>query len=140
MPRWPDRHIRGPVARALREARGLRQTDLADLIPGMANSSSIAHIERGARPGIPWIGPLAKALDVHPGVLTGQIPAIAALRDIAGLTPAQLATDVGITARQLAAIERGSTTPAPDVAARIARRLAAHPDAISPPGHHRAAA
>lgn len=139
MPRWPDRHIRGPVARALREAHGYRQKDLAKLA-GMENSSSLAHIERGHRPGIPWIDRLATALDVHPDVLTGQIPAVAALRGIAGLTPTRLAADVGITIRQLTAIERGSVTPDPEVTARLARRLAVHPDAITPPGERRSAA
>lgn len=140
MPRWPARHIRGPVLRALREARGLRQTDLATLVPGMENSSSLAHIERGARPGIPWIDRLATALDVDPDVLTGQIPAVATLREARAFTPARLAADVGITVRQLTAIERGSVTPDPEVTARLARRLAVHPDAITPPGERRSAA
>lgn len=135
MPRWSTRRVRGPVVRALRLAHGYTGIEFLDH-PELAalprrDSAVLSHIEAGRGAWFAWIDPLAAALNVAPDVITGQVPAIAALRTAAGITPTTLAADLGITPHHLAALERGSQDPDPALAARLARRLAVPVDVVS---------
>ena len=58
--------------------------------------------------------------------------AMMAIRDLAGVKPARLAADIGISPSHLSNIDRGKQ-PSPAVIARIAERLGVSIDAITSP-------
>lgn len=123
------RRAHGPTVRALRIAR--RAT--IDTIADAANISRgyLSKVERGIRNPEPDVtARLAVALDVPVDILTGQRPALPALRDLLGIAADALAADVGLIPAQLDRIERGLTTPSADVLTRIAVRLGVEPAAL----------
>lgn len=123
------RRAHGPTVLAIRQARGLTM----DTVATAANISPgyLSKIERGVRRAEEaTTARLATALDVRPEILTGQRPALAVLRDLLGVTPDELAHDVGISPQRLGAIETGAAQPSPDLVAALARRLGVDPAAL----------
>lgn len=120
----------GRVVRALRIARGLRVLELAD--QAGIGRSHLAHIEAGRKQGTIAGPAIASALDVELDVLTGRLPALAALRTAGNLTPERLAAEIGVTPTRLRRIETGIETPEPRLAELIARRLGVDVTVIRP--------
>jgi transcriptional regulator with XRE-family HTH domain len=124
----------GATVRALRQARGLRQDELAaraDISTGY-----LSRIETGKRRAeAVKTKALAAALGVTPEILTGQRPAIHLLRETIGITAESLARDTGLDVERLARIEHGSEIPDPDLIAVIANRLGVDPAAVRPHVH-----
>ena len=135
MPPRPGPAIRGPVARAIRDARRLSAMQVVAATEAAGHRihpSTLSLIESGDRPGKPHVHTLAAALNVDPEVLTGQRPALRVLRDAAGLSATALAAEVGVKVGDLARMESGALLPDPHVAQRLAARLAVPISVIAP--------
>jgi transcriptional regulator with XRE-family HTH domain len=124
----------GATVRAIRQARGLRQDELAER--AAISTGYLSRIETGKRRAeATKTGALAAALDVPPEVLTGQRPALEILREAAGITLEGLAHDTGLDVDHLARIEHGSElldAPHLDI---VANRLGVDPAALQPNVH-----
>jgi transcriptional regulator with XRE-family HTH domain len=122
--------IRGDVARAVRLARGHTAKHVSEQTG--IDASTLSLIEKGDRPGRPRLVTLAHFLDVAPAVLSGQHPAVAVLRDIAGLTSTEFARSIGVTRARLARIEAGSEHPDDETAEKIAVQLGVPASVVRP--------
>jgi transcriptional regulator with XRE-family HTH domain len=124
----------GATVRALRQARGLRQDELA--ARALISTGYLSRIETGKRRAeAPKTAAIAAALDVAPEVLTGQRPAIGILREALGLTLETLAHDTGIDVDRLARLELGAELLPATLQAVIANRLGVAPAALQPNVH-----
>jgi transcriptional regulator with XRE-family HTH domain len=134
-------HIRanGATVRALRQARGLRQDELATR--AAISTGYLSRIETGKRRAeAAKTEAIAAALDVAPEVLTGQRPAIEILRESLGITLDTLAHDTGLDVDRLARIERGAELLPAGLQAVVANRLGVAPTALQPNVHRHALA
>lgn len=132
------RSAHGPTVRALREAQGLRGDQIAArarISPGY-----LTNIEKSRRhPEQAVTAALAAALGVPVAVLTGQLPALGAIRDALGVDVATLARSVGATAQQVQNLERGTQLATAEQVTLLSTRLGvADPTALGLailPGH-----
>jgi transcriptional regulator with XRE-family HTH domain len=93
----------------------------------------LSSIESGRRrPSVEVTRKIADVLDVPVAVLTGQIPAIAALRKAQNIGDREFANDIGVTTLRLRRLEAGSELPTPQLVAVIANRLGVDPTVIRP--------
>ena len=134
-----QRRARGNIAHTLRVARGL---NLADVARAAAVSVGYLSTVENARetPSAALTASLAAALDVDVEVITGQRPALGALRALLGVGERELAAVAGATVDQLARFEQGTEVPTPDALARMARRLGVPGEVLVPDGVAGAAA
>lgn len=117
-----SRAARGPVVRALRQARDMPLAELA--ATAGVSQGYLSYVERGRKTASQaTTRALAAALDVAPEMITGQCPAIRALRQALGIAEVDLAAGAGVDIEEFARIERGIDTPSRDILARLARRL-----------------
>lgn len=132
MARLPSsRRARGPVIHALRVARAMSLAELGELAGLGFGAGHLSRIENQQLTASQKLSVrLAESLGVPVDVLTGQVPPIAALRDILGLGADDVAAAANITPERLARIERGTERPHPDELALIARRLGVDPAAL----------
>lgn len=127
----PPRRAHGPTVRAVREALGLSSTLTADR--ARISYGYFTNIEKGRRrPGPGVTTQIAAVLEVEAEILTGQKPAIAAIRRALGISAATLARDVGIGLDHLERIEVGSELPAEAQLLAIATRLGVDHAALRP--------
>lgn len=127
-----EQRTNGHTIRAVRRVRGIRQDELA--AAALMSKGYLCNVELGRRHPLPdMTARIAAVLDVDPEILTGQRPAIALLRTALGLSPRELATDIGVTTGRLQRIEQGADLPGPDLLAVIATRLGVDVAALQRP-------
>lgn len=129
MPTTP-RRPHGATVRAIREIRNLTPAELARRLGVYV--SYVSNIEAGRRRPAGLVDQLAAALDAPAEIITAQIPAVAFLRHLRGVTAADLARSVGITPSRLARIEDGADRPDEALTRAIAVRLGVNPAALAP--------
>lgn len=118
-----QRHAHGPLVRLFREAAHLTLDDLAR--HAGISVSFLSRVERDLRRAdrATTLG-LARALDVRPLVLSGQLPPWGALRDkLTHVGLHDFATQIGVTPDDLDDAESGYTPMSVEMFDRIARRL-----------------
>lgn len=123
---------RGLIVKAIRESLDRPANRTAEAAGGL-DKGYYSMIESGKRtPSREVTRRLADALGVPAEVLSGQIPAIQAIREAQGITPQQFARDIGITTGRLARLEQGSELPDPALTSVIAQRLGVAPSVVRP--------
>lgn len=117
-----SRAARGPVVRALRQARDMPLAELA--AAAGVSQGYLSYVERGRKTASQaTTRALAAALDVAPEMITGQFPPIRPLRCALGITEVDLAAGVGVGIEEFARIELGINVAPNHILDRLARRL-----------------
>ncbi|SHL46685.1 DNA-binding transcriptional regulator, XRE-family HTH domain [Pseudonocardia thermophila] len=118
----PHGRARGDIVRAVRVVRRRGQRDLATA--SRIDASYLSRVEAGSRRLSPaYTDLVARALDVDPAVLCGQVPVIRTLRTALNLSADKLAHDIGVSRDRLDQLERGLAEPTALETRRLARRL-----------------
>jgi transcriptional regulator with XRE-family HTH domain len=122
VPPQTRRRGHGPTIRAIRLAKGLTLQNVAD-----RSGLSTTYLSDGEKGKAEFSERatqlIAAALEVDAPSLTGQIPAIRALREALGIKKRDLADQLAIRSTRLDLIEAGTEQPDPRLAALIAVRL-----------------